>query len=754
MKANSLKADGSGGQDLREHLLAVGNVAKEMAHKDLKDMCKFAGDWHDVGKATEGFQDCLIKAYPEWDEKSKYKGPLHHEVSWAILNVLTSKDPAVSQLKESLSAVYFHHVTPCHRPGVDFKDARSIIEYLKKREKGSLEGCLALVEDLREKSSGDCILWTKVAPTADFDKLLVEFLDETRLAVPSYGVDPRYCAEKSARFLAVRSLLVTADRYVSKMSNDQCAKAAISFTLPPEPRVSFADNLVLGSSERDLKQQNIVDTLLNHPSQVSEINELTGFGKTRIALLHFAKSKSRQLIFLVPRSSLAQDRYTGLKKEMSALGIAASIESIYSGGRQECSHPGIEPGDCDIVVSTVDSYLLAQIKHGRSYRFTDTLSSMLVFDEYQEVVCDSALFAASVVLLRSRCSYATAPTVVMSATPMPIWEYTRVDPSNICKIKVDYNQDSLLIPMTLIEKGEVGTPMFGEITYVNSVATSQAMYKDSEESIFLAHARYTTADKKKMMTQVLENYSGKHNVGLVSTSILQSGVDISFDKMTLLNPTPSAIVQCIGRYDRKNEGTGKGVDIFCIPHASENAARNITKEICDAFLEQLFKDSNRVSITRAKLHEAYAEFSNSTLMCKHISVLWDKSCTEYSEIRLGRGADFEKPEDKEVSVGGSNQLRGGSEYYTMRDPEGKLLGKDEVLSFFVDDKTSRNAAAFTDGHLRYNWFKQETREAGLCYKKRYGTFDKYNSSTPIYLDSYVYHRKVNGERGMGAMKIE
>ena len=488
---------------------------------------------------------------------------------------------------------------------------------------------------------------------------------------------------------------------------------------------------------------------------------MTGFGKTRVALLHFAASTADQLIFLVPRSSLAQDRFHGIRKELEAIGLShLSTEAIYGGSRQHSTHSNLLTGASDIVVATVDSYLLAQVRHGRSHRFADSLSSMIVIDEYQELVCENALFATTVVLLRARKDYATAPTILMSATPLPIWSFAGIDKNSVFSPKVDYDQPGETLVLRL-KTEEIRPPVAGEILYTNSVKTAQKIAQGNSIS-FLAHSRYTPSDRKTMMDEVLNTYATDLSAvgrGVVSTSILQSGCDISFNRMTLIEPSPYGLVQCVGRYDRKNKGTGLGVDIVKLDSSdlmkrSEQFARPVETTLCEIFIARVFGREKLVNTTRAKLHGIYKHFSESREVLHWVEKLWNFSCKALEIVRLSRGSDMPQSEGGEdIRPGGSNQIRGQSFYYTMKDTKGDLLNRLEVLSFFLPPEESADAETTTRQLVKTNKkFIQEARGAGFDYGKSFSKYENKNADTPAYLEGRVYHRNTDGSRGLGVIE--
>lgn len=751
MKANTLDdKTSSGNQGLIEHLLAVGQVARSMAHPDLKDLSEFAGIWHDVGKATPDFQDYLKQKsdpLPKQKKKKKplgqeeYNGPLHHQISWALLTILS-----ITLGEEVPWAVYFHHVTPpIHQR--NYGTAESIISFLKKNNQ--LQPCIDLIKELKNKNNNP--LWQTIGNPDDLDN---KYKDNK---IPCFGKNPHTPndAANAAKFLAVRSFLVEADRFVSSQTESECIELSKGFVIPPHHLPNFGQVLTTApTNQRDQKQVEIVNEITDNPNKLYEINELTGFGKTRVALMTFVKSSKNQMIFLVPRSSLAQDRYYGILKEIEALNLTnISIEAIYGGGRQLKTDPDTPVGASNIVVATVDSYLLAQVRHGRSHRFSNTMDSLVVFDEYQEVVCESALFAASAVFLTARSIYAQAPTILMSATPLPIFPFFLKKEYLPISIPVDYTQPSTKIELSLIPENStsITAPEYGGIVYTNAVSTAQNLHISNPDT-FLAHARYTRPDRQKMMDDLLKTYSGSFGPGVVSTSILQSGVDISFLKMTLVEPTPIGLVQSLGRYCRGGGQVGNGAFIFLSSERAEEAAANIKKEIRRGFLKSLFSDTEKpetISTNRADLHKKYKDFFFSGLSSigKYLNDLWTESCSSYSKVSLSKGADIGEVV-AESTGGGQNKLRGDSDYFTMIDSNKEYLKADEVVSFFVskDEMTTSKGAT-----LIFKRDKELMKKLGFKYCK---TLEKSSPEAPLLLEERVYHRGPNGTRGLGVIKRE
>lgn len=760
MKANSKKPDGSGNQDLIDHLFAVGNVAAQAAHPALKDVCQFAGDWHDVGKAVASFQKIIKKADLEETTFEKYAGPLHHEVSWALLLILDTRRERVTDVSYATWGVYFHHVTDTRPkiPNGKFENALEIIKYLREKEPGSIEACLDLIHSIRARREANNPLWKQLHPTSDFWNVLPDVrqnVGSVVLRIPTFG-DADQRVDKRASYFAARSWLVAADRFVSQMTRDECKKCALT---PPAPQETTRKPLPLSLVQilRDEEQLKLADTLIS--SRLSECNELTGFGKTRVGVLAFARSEAKQLIFLVPRSSLVTDRYVGINKELKALGLICSVEAIWSSSRRLSTDPEIPVGESDIVIATVDTYLLAQMRHGRSHRFADMLSSMLIVDEYHEAISEHAIFATTVLMLSSRKQYATAPTLLMSATPAPIWGYANVPPEDVCHPPVNYDRKGdVEIDFSLVD-GLPPVPVQGEICYTNSVGLAQHLFDDS---CLLTHSRYTATDRVSMLEEVGTYSSGTANrPGVISTPILQSGYDISFSRMTLIEPQPHAVVQCVGRYDRQNTGQGRGVTIIRLPteysHTrSEKMARPRSTELCNKFIELLFNGKSNVRISRSALHGLFAKFITTNGRYRvEIENLWRDSQKALEKINLGRGRDLSDVEsvntDEIRKAGGSNPIRGESFQYTMRDKDtNKLLNSDNTLSFFVYEHTE--AVGGMHARLKNPTFEKEAKGAGFTYKKSYKSYHAKSVESPVFLEEYVYDRRADGSRGLGAIK--
>lgn len=768
MKANSLRENGTGNHDLLSHLQAVANVARTVAPAELKDISEAIGLFHDIGKAGVSFQKFVqaanagkIKRLP------KYDGPLHHEISWAILRIL-SEDTSHAlkyDLKKVAWGVYFHHATP-YENTFAFQTAIDIIDYLNKNEPDSVHQCLGIVEQIVKTTENPLIKSLDISKFNSLFSAAKQTFGDFHTPKFGGGVE----AKTFASLIALRTFQTQADWHVSGQTAEICE--SFSLQAPEFTSVRKVPTVLLADSDRDAEQLVLSSQIITH--QLTELNELTGFGKTRVCVASYLQQTARQMIYLVPRSSLAQDRFHGLIKEFHALGENKSIEVIYGGKRQSATDVLIETGESDVVIATVDSYLLAQVNHGRSMKNVNIINCMLVVDEYHECVVEEGLFFSLAALLSFRAQYAPNDlTLLMSATPVhQIWEFAGVNPKSVFMPEVNYARQTPKIKFSITEQHVDNTIPVGHMCFVNSVRTAQQIAMQQPD-LFLAHSRYTVEDKKSTVSDAIKLFSTQKSrdgealeKGCVSTSILQSGCDISFTGMSIYEPSPFAIVQAAGRYDRAELGKGDGIIIIELSkqhlrRKSELAARpGTTPKLCDVFYDSLFGREPVVFLTRGELHQKYKELSELQPYKLHVHETFEKSKKSFQGVMLKSGGDLNGSDEETQGPGGSSGLRGDSSYYTMFDSKDELLTRMEVLTFWIDLETDMQAVEDTRKMVAgSSSFQQEVRIAnektggGYAYKKKLpGRTPHKNANTPAFLEGYVYDRGEEGKRGLGAIK--
>jgi hypothetical protein len=143
-------------------------------------------------------------------------------------------------------------------------------------------------------------------------------------------------------------------------------------------------------------------------------------------------------------------------------------------------------------------------------------------------------------------------------------------------------------------------------------------YVENEGNIYLLHGLMTPLHKKAMIEKIKlelsDNKESKQSIYVVSTQVLEAGVDVSFQHVARALPILPSIVQAAGRVNRHNEGAKKGViSVFPFRRNGEKDTRSYIyprnlQIITDRIL--LEKDSWTETELTASVQQYYKEMFN------------------------------------------------------------------------------------------------------------------------------------------------
>ena len=606
----------STGTTLLEHSKCVEKIGLFMARSFIRDEkiienIRLACLLHDIGKCDSGFQNYIkdnIKA-----DRFIY----HQEIGWAILsNILKDGKP----LDESLiSSIYWHHANPT--TALTNRDTSDrILESLE--EINGNNNDIVLIKELIRDFIGDYEYITK-------DNNLPEFYSRRK--------------DINEKSVLIRSVLMAADRLASQLfpdevrnvlaSDDECQRLVLSIEYKPTAAVVKP---MTYNEERYNAQVECAN--LARANNTVVIKAPAGYGKTIVGLLWSAQS-NKKLIWVCPRNVIVESVYDSILNEIRELNMNVSVELYLTGERKKCTNENIKDFESDIVVTNIDNYLSPVVKNKTASRAFSICSQDVVFDEYHELVTDSALFACFINIMRIRHRLTNSNTLLLSATPSLVhtcWDsiehYTTLLPdadhhyspahNGVYKINII---DEIPEPTCIKDIETLRNE--SSLIIVNSIANSQVIRHDRPLDI-LIHSDFLPEDKEEILNKITKAYS-KVNVdapnkpSVVSSPIIQASMDISFINLTESVLSPEATLQRIGRCDRwgNYQSLKPEINIIKIANKSESGAiktlYNISlKDLWFKFITSL----NGKIVNLIELYDVYNNFNkiNKTAIINYI----------------------------------------------------------------------------------------------------------------------------------------
>lgn len=323
-----------------------------------------------------------------------------------------------------------------------------------------------------------------------------------------------------------------------------------------------------------------------------------GYGKTNITYtLSCLSSRSwdpwaPRVIHVLPLRSIVEDIYNRLfvkgKPRIKELGYENVAKQML--GYSES--PFLQR---TLVLTTIDTYLLTSIKippgdaykireglslgHGEYCRST-LLSSATIFDEIQLFTEESSKIAAAFKILIEWLSYAKTPLVIMSATiPEAVKNFVVSAVTKTWKVKVyrygvdfkckDFESKKLSNKITLYktivvencreyvkkvaeivkESREADKILIIANTVSKAVKVAKTLRENYGVSVTVLHGKIVSKDRELRLNRI----SKQHRWVLVTTQVVEAGVDISADMLITEVAPPSPLIQRAGRLLRNVE---------------------------------------------------------------------------------------------------------------------------------------------------------------------------------------------------------
>jgi len=567
-------------ESLLDHLKKVVEEGKKIAEflklsHELQEKALLACLFHDVGKATKSFQ-----AKMKGERGRAYPHPL------ASLPFIIATGVGTTPLGMAATAAVLTHHSPLGKDlyrGLQDKPADYIEEETLKallQELSYLLNEYGIGKNLPVYEALKLIKACKYAPGLLLEQNF-KFGEEVKtLRLMLKELPPQ-------EYAAIKTVLMLADWVVS--SKKFSAKDLFLFEGQNKLKAYLSQkNWTLREFQRKISQL---------PEKRVWLRAPTGTGKTEALLLW--TGDTRRIIYLLPTQATANAMWKRLRciYGEDKVGLAHGRAGYIL--RKEIEE---EPLDFKlwasvfakpVVVATLDQYLLAHLQ-GRHWEIRRTLAknSVLIMDEIHSY--DPYTLGLLKAALEQEPPYklalasATLPEFLISLlgegplveAEKPLWERKRH--------KIVLHSTSLDNYLSqIVEEARKGHKV---LVIANTVARAQEIYQllrneipDCDESLLqLLHARFAFKDRWEKEGKLQNPSPGTI---LISTQIVEVSLDISFDVLFTEIAPIDALVQRLGRVNRRGENPPAPVNVFLEWHPGSE--RIYGKNILEASVEIL-----------------------------------------------------------------------------------------------------------------------------------------------------------------------
>lgn len=582
-------------QDLVPHLEGVGNLASKFSQEfSNAEWGKLMGLWHDIGKYSELFQK-YIRINSGYEEGS-ILGKTDHTSAGAIF------------AKEILPEGYWQPIAYCiagHHAGLhnwypELGLSGSLQERLSKQEMlDPIRHCLTTEKtvDCRKLNAptGKALpcesihLWIRMLFSCLVD---ADYLDTESFMNPK-------SFEKRGKY---ESLSALKERFVNFMSR-------------------FAENSPISDLNRI--RNNVLSQCIQSGRQEPgffSITVPTGGGKTLSsmawALEHAVKFNKKRIVFAIPYTSIISQTVQVYREIFGESNVIEHHSNIDNETTSDKSKLSVENWDAPIIVTT-NVQLFESLYANRTSKcrkLHNLVNSIIILDEAQILppeflkpilsVLKSLVddFGASVLF-----STATQPVLTGTIGGSGKYAFKEIETERIREIVPDFKcltsklkrvdvqmPENINKSMEWKEVADELTQFDQVLCIVNTRKDCRTLYNLMPEDTIHLSRMMCSAHIMDVIVQIKERLKNGESIRVISTQLIEAGVDIDFPVVYRALAGLDSIAQSAGRCNREGKLNKDGklglTKVFCPP---QNTPLGLMRKGSDTLKEMIGMDSCR-----------------------------------------------------------------------------------------------------------------------------------------------------------------
>lgn len=616
--AAHINADSGEVQSVRDHCLNTAKLSESYAIDALKDLAFAVGLLHDAGKYSDSFQKRIKGISRLKVEHSVAGAKIFDRVCKSGSGKLT-KVPVVAKIAELCIAGHHSGI-----PDLGVKNDTS--------EKITLFGRMKreLPPETAERFDQDLL---STLPEVDGKKICDSFdiSDGLPLLLDKIAFVTRYVFSCLTDADSIDTALFCSGRRSGKLHADfkECLK-----------RVNDRLHGFVCKTELQKARARIQKQVFDKTSEDAEIYFMsmpTGSGKTlcsmKFALERLLKSGKERIIYVIPYNSIIEQAAAEFCSLFSGCADILRHQSTFSFENyededyRESLKYSVENWDAPIIITTAVQFFESfyGCKRGKLRKVHNLANAEIIFDEAHLLPTKFLQPCLEAIAFVSR--YLNSEAVLLTAT-MPCYEkWLRALVFQDCKT-VDLVTDSkdfgYFDKCTFHRPEEIDEEELVEraskyqscLIVVNSRKATQRLYELLPDNKFCLSTYLTVYDRKKKIDEIRAMLAAGEKVYVVSTSLIEAGVDLDFQTVFREMTGLDSILQSGGRCNREGKRSNGDVFIFEFPEIVSSGRQsfkvNLTKGLCEKYESISSQDCIREYYDRL-LNEDREEIESNTL---------------------------------------------------------------------------------------------------------------------------------------------
>lgn len=591
-------------QTIQTHSINVARLAKKFAISPLKDIAYNSGLAHDIGKYQQTFQNRLN------GESVK----IEHAVAGA--KVLSTKE-YINKIMEQYCIVGHHTGLPNGGTTYDSK-FESTLQGRLKRENEDVSDYKNELRFITEDNQLTKLLTTNCTSKNEW---IEHFAFLTRLNFSTL-VD----ADTIDTINAMHEHPYQ-NKYMQNITQALNKVEAMLQAMPHETSIQQARNRIQRIAFAQLQK--------NLNEKIYLLNMPTGSGKTLTSLklaLSLAKEKQKRIIYVIPFNGIIDQTYeifnTLIGQEIDIIRHQSTFQYENLDKKRMT-----ENWDAPFIVTTMVQFFesLVSNERGKCRKLHNLKDSIIIFDEAH--LLPESYLQPCLQGIWYCCQYLNTQTILMSAT-LPNyqqWFHQYVDKSIRCIELITNTSD-----FKTFKKCNISKLLCSDETLIEHILTNKKVclivnnkkdcrkyyhkLKSRFDNVYHLSTYQTAFDRLRILKEIKNNLQTNQPTYVVSTSLIEAGIDLDFEVVYRENSGLDHILQSAGRCNREGKLSSESATTYIFENIVDNPIKR--KEV--VLGKQLIDKINNTPIEQL-IKEYYEQIYNEkTIQMYQLSIYMDK----------------------------------------------------------------------------------------------------------------------------------